>query len=183
MKNVIRKITVLWYKVWHWLNSEQLQNKNIISGTSTDVFPCYREMHQGTVCNATLSACSLVVNAPCVVYGDVGHLFVVLLGIRPQVKVDNCSVDVARLSVSLLHQLAEACFDQFYWTNGTAADLHLSSVPRRQQLTWERREGGPHKIWLVSRAARFSLKCESRFFSLRIEINDSITILHTVCCQ
>ena len=30
------------------------------------------------------------------------------------------------------------------------------------------------------RAARLSLECESRFFSIRIEIYDSLTILHTV---
>ena len=36
---------------------------------------------------------------------------------------------------------------------------------------------------LAFRAARFSLKCESWFFFLRIEINDSLTILHTVCRQ
>ena len=36
---------------------------------------------------------------------------------------------------------------------------------------------------LLRWAARFSLKCESRFFSLGIEIYDSLTILHTVSCQ
>ena len=35
----------------------------------------------------------------------------------------------------------------------------------------------------MRRAGRLLLKCESWFFSLRIEINDSLTILHTVCCQ
>ena len=33
---------------------------------------------------------------------------------------------------------------------------------------------------LLRWAARFSLECESRFFSLGIEIYDSLTILHTV---
>lgn len=62
---------------------------------------------------ATLS----VVNTACVVYGNVGHLFVVFLGIRPQVEVNDCRVDVARLSVSLLHQLAKAIFDQLHRPN------------------------------------------------------------------
>lgn len=49
-----------------------------------------------------LPASSSVVNTACVVYGNVGHLFVVLLGVRPQVKVDDCGVDAAGLCVSLL---------------------------------------------------------------------------------
>ena len=36
---------------------------------------------------------------------------------------------------------------------------------------------------LSGSAARFLLKCESRFFSKRIEMKDSLTILHRVCCQ
>lgn len=36
-----------------------------------------------------LPACLSVVNTACVVYGNVGHLFVVLFGIRPQVEVDD----------------------------------------------------------------------------------------------
>lgn len=55
-----------------------------------------------------------IVNTACVVYGNVGHLFVVLLGVRPQVEVDDCRVDVAGLSVSLPHQLAKSVFDQFH---------------------------------------------------------------------
>ena len=35
----------------------------------------------------------------------------------------------------------------------------------------------------VSVGLHDSLKCESRFFSLTIEINDSLTILHTARCQ
>lgn len=31
-----------------------------------------------------------VVNTACVVYGNMGHLFVVLFGIRPQVEVNDC---------------------------------------------------------------------------------------------
>ena len=36
---------------------------------------------------------------------------------------------------------------------------------------------------LALMAARLSLKYKSLFFSLRIEIKDSLTILHTMCCQ
>lgn len=61
-----------------------------------------------------LPASSSVVNTACVVYGNVGHLFVVLLGIRPQVKVDDCGVDAAGLCVSLLQQLAKTVFDQLH---------------------------------------------------------------------
>ena len=52
------------------------------------------------------------------------------------------------------------------------------------QIQWSRR--GLRGKWMriaAAAAARLSLKCESRVFSLRIEINDSLTILHTVCCQ
>lgn len=37
-----------------------------------------------------LPASLSVVNTACVVYGNVGHLFVVLFGIRPQVEVNDC---------------------------------------------------------------------------------------------
>lgn len=85
-----------------------------------------------------LPASSSVVNTACVVYGNVGHLFVVLLGIRPQVEVDDCRVDGAGLSVSLLHQLAKVVFDQLHWPNRTTSDLNLSPVSWTQQLAWEK---------------------------------------------
>lgn len=55
-----------------------------------------------------------VVNSACVVYQNVGHLFVVLLGVRPQVEVDDGRVDVAGLSVSFLDDFPEAVFDQLH---------------------------------------------------------------------
>lgn len=58
---------------------------------------------QTTVCDAA-SYCSLsIVNTACVVYGNVGHLFVVLFGVGPQVEVDDDGVDVAGLPASLLY--------------------------------------------------------------------------------
>lgn len=59
-----------------------------------------------------LPAGTSVVNTACVVYGYVSHLFVVLLGVRPQVEVDDCRGDAAGFPVSLLHQLAKAFFDE-----------------------------------------------------------------------
>ena len=58
-----------------------------------------------------------VVNTACVVYGNVGHVFVVLFGVRPQVEVDDGRVDVAGLSISFLHEFAEAVFDQLHRPN------------------------------------------------------------------
>lgn len=84
-----------------------------------------------------LPASSSIVNTACVVYGNVGHLFVVLLGVRPQVKVDDNRVHTAGLSISLLHQLVETVFDQLHAPNGTTSDLYFSPVSWRQKLTWK----------------------------------------------
>lgn len=62
-------------------------------------------------------------------YGDVGHLFVVLLGIRPQVEVDDGRGDAAALRVSLLHQLAKTVSDQLHGPDGATSDLYLPPVP------------------------------------------------------
>lgn len=75
-----------------------------------------------------------VVNTACVMYGNVGHLLVVLFGIRPQVEVNDCWVDAACLRVSLLHQLAKTVFDQLHRPNRTTSDLDLSPVSRTEQL-------------------------------------------------
>ena len=75
-----------------------------------------------------------VVNTACVVYGDVGHLFVVLLGVRPQVEVDDSRGDAAALPVSLPHQLAKSVPDQLHGPDGATSDLHLPRVPRAEQL-------------------------------------------------
>lgn len=87
-----------------------------------------------------LPASLSVVNRACVVYGNVGHLFVVLFGIRPKVEVNDCWVDAAGLCISFLHQLAKALFDQFHRPNGTTSDLDLSPVSWTEQLTWEKHE-------------------------------------------
>lgn len=76
-----------------------------------------------------LPASLSVVNTARVVYGNVGHLFVVLLGIKPQVEINDCRVDITGLSISLLYQLAKMVFDQLHRPNGTATDLNLSPVP------------------------------------------------------
>lgn len=107
---------------------------------------------QGKVLGAkpTTEMCSLlhvmlpaslsVVNTACVVYGNVGHLFVVLFGIRPQVEVNDCRVDAACLCISLQQQLAQMLFNQLHRPNGTTSDLNLSPVPWTKQLAWEKWE-------------------------------------------
>lgn len=82
----------------------------------------------------TLPASLSVVNTAGVVYGNVGHLFVILLGIRPQVEINDCRVDAACLPVSLLHQLAKTLLDQLHRPNRTASDLDLFPVSRSEQL-------------------------------------------------
>jgi len=82
-----------------------------------------------------------VVNAACAVDGNVGHLLVVFLGIRPQVEVNDGGVDVAGLPVPLLHQLVELLLDQLHRPDGTSSDLHLPPGPGAQQLTCTGVEG------------------------------------------
>lgn len=78
-----------------------------------------------------------VVDAACVVNRNVGHLFVMLLCIWPQVEVNEGRVDVAHLSFPLSHQLHQFLLNQLYRVNGTTTDLHFSSIARVQQLTCE----------------------------------------------
>lgn len=98
----------------------------------------------------TLPASSSVVNTACLVYGNVGHLFVVLLGVRPQVEVYDCGVDVTCLSLSLLHQLVKLLFDQLHRPNRTTSDLNLSPVPWTQQLAWNKWEANAQHTELLT---------------------------------
>ena len=79
----------------------------------------------------------LVVDAACVVDGDMGHLLMMILCIRPQEKVNEGRVDVAHLSITLRHQTQQVLPNLLHSVNGTPTDLHLSSVTRAQQLTCE----------------------------------------------
>lgn len=97
-----------------------------------------------------------VVNTAGVVYGNVGHLFVMLLGIRPQVEVNNCRVDAACLRVSLLHQLAKTFFDQLHRPNRTASDLDLFPVSRSEQLACQTPD---MKMWNVTFFFTESILC------------------------
>lgn len=90
--------------------------------------PSERQTEKCSLLYVRLPASSSIVNTACVVYGNVGHLFVVLLGVRPQVKVDDNRVHTAGLSISLLHQLVETVFDQLHAPNGTTSDLYFSPV-------------------------------------------------------
>lgn len=87
------------------------------------------------VWSALCTVAASVVNAACEVYGDVGHLFMVLLRERPQVEVNYSRVDIAGPSILLLHHLTKTFLNQLHGPNGTASDLHFSPVPRRQQFT------------------------------------------------
>lgn len=60
---------------------------------------------------------SSVVNRACMVYGNVGHFFVVLLSIRPQIEVYDHRVDIAGMPIFLLHQLAKIISDQLHTPN------------------------------------------------------------------
>lgn len=104
-----------------------------------------------TVLYAMAPPGSSIVNTTCVVYWNVGHLFVVLLGIRPQVEVDDCGVDAAGLSVPLVHQLAKTIFYQLHGPNRTASDLDLSPVSWTQHLPWLKNwEIIPYSLWTIA---------------------------------
>lgn len=75
-----------------------------------------------------LPVCLSVVNTACVVNGDMGHLFVVLLSERPKVEVNDSRVDVADLSISLLYQLVKTFLNQLHGPNGTSSDLDFSLI-------------------------------------------------------
>lgn len=112
------------------------QHSGFTTISTATAHPLHRfgPVYQCQSCTCILPDSLSVVNTACVVYGNVGHLFVVLLGIRPQVEVNDCRVDAARLLVSLLHQLAKMVFDQLHTPNRTTSDLNLFPVSRSEQL-------------------------------------------------
>lgn len=123
--------SVFWiYNIFHVSRTPTVHTAYLAPDTLLHSSALVPEPHLYILLPARLS----VVNTACVVYGNVGHLFVVLFGIRPQVEVNDCWVDAACLRVSLLHHLAKAVFDQLHTPNRTTSDLDLSPVSRTEQL-------------------------------------------------
>ena len=133
-------------KAWHLFPLQRVGSQFVhISGMEIGLIP-----GRGTGPRLHTEKCSLlyemlpastsVVNTASVVYGYVSHLFVVLLGVRPQVEVDDCRGDAAGFPVSLLHQLAKTLFDELDGPDRTTSNLDLSPVPWTQQLAWEKLE-------------------------------------------
>ena len=94
------------------------------------------------------------------------HVHLALLDLQHVLEVMDLPVERAFLLRHLLDLLALLVQSGLLLLQAQAQGVHL--VQERAQSI---------------RAAPFLLKCESRFFSLGIEIYGSLTILHTVCCQ
>lgn len=111
---LLGQFSAFWiYNIFHANGTPTVHTAYLAPDTLLHSSALVPELHLYIMLPGSLS----VVKTACVVYGNVGHLFVVLFGIRPQVEINDCRVDAACLLVSLLHQLAKTVFDQLHRPN------------------------------------------------------------------